>query len=378
MALRITRRTRLIVTIAISFAFFLAELFVAVGTKSLALFADAFHYMNDLIGFVVALVALIVSEKSDSPQGFSFGWQRIQLLGAFSNGVFLLALGISIFLQSIERFWSIQEVENPKLVLAMGSVGLALNLISALFLHEHDHDHGQGRDAAESSGESHGNYDGQPMAPIHTHAEHRHHYARLKSPGRDMGMLGVLIHVMGDALNNVGVIIAALVIWKTTYSGRFYADPGVSMGIAMMIVLSALPLVGNSGTILLQSAPRGVVLGDVKHDLEKIPGIESVHELHIWRLDQKKAIASVHVVVSDRTVSGFMDKARTVSECLHAYGIHSVTLQPELALASENPAATSDSNASETSSIRRRRAEPGSCQIICGSLCENLMCCKSL
>jgi solute carrier family 30 (zinc transporter), member 1 len=83
-------------------------------------------------------------------------------------------------------------------------------------------------------------------------------------------MMGVLIHVIGDALNNIGVIIAALVIWLTNYDARFYADPGVSLGIAIMILLSSLPLVKHSGTILLQSAPRGVNLNDVKHDLEKV------------------------------------------------------------------------------------------------------------
>ena len=94
--------------------------------------------------------------------------------------------------------------------------------------------------------------------------------ARIKNPGRDLGMMGVFIHVIGDALNNIGVIIAAVVIWQTHYDARFYADPGVSMGIAIMILLSAIPLVKNSGTILLQSAPRGVDLDDVKHDLEKV------------------------------------------------------------------------------------------------------------
>lgn len=114
--------------------------------------------MNDLVGFIVALTAIYVcepcmasvdpqlykygtnlsikiSERSASPQDLSFGWQRAQLLGAFFNGVFLLALGISIFLQSIERFISIQHVEDPKLVLIMGCIGLALNIISAIFLH---------------------------------------------------------------------------------------------------------------------------------------------------------------------------------------------------------------------------------------------------
>lgn len=82
--------------------------------------------------------------------------------------------------------------------------------------------------------------------------------------------MGVLIHVIGDALNNLGVIIAALVIWLTDYEARFYADPGVSMGIAIMILISALPLVKSSGAILLQSAPRGVNVDDIKHDIEKV------------------------------------------------------------------------------------------------------------
>lgn len=82
-------------------------------------------------------------------------------------------------------------------------------------------------------------------------------------------MFGAFVHVLGDAINNVGVIISALVIWKATYPARFYSDPGVSMGIALMILISAMPLVKNSGTILLQSAPRGVDINDVKHDLEK-------------------------------------------------------------------------------------------------------------
>lgn len=124
--------------------------------------------MNDLIGFIVAFAALKVrvpnfynlipgintvqiSSKKDSPQDLSFGWQRSRLLGAFFNGVFLLALGVSIFLQSIERFVSVQGtwhlshrvpptdmmavVEQPKLVLIVGCIGLGLNIISASFLH---------------------------------------------------------------------------------------------------------------------------------------------------------------------------------------------------------------------------------------------------
>ncbi|KAI1339465.1 cation efflux protein [Xylariaceae sp. FL0016] len=408
---KLTSKQKLIATIGISFCFFVAEIAVAFYTRSLALLADAFHYMNDLIGFIVALVAIVISERAKSPQNLSFGWARASLLGAFFNGVFLLALGISIFLQSIERFISLQPVENPVLVLIMGAVGLTLNIISATLLHEHhghDHGHSHGHGHEHSHDHGHGHSHGTanveaaiptsdgssqtegdvPLTPIGAHSDHRHTITKLQAPGRDLGMMGVLIHVIGDALNNVGVIIAALVIWLTDYQGRFYADPGVSMGIAIMILLSSLPLVKNSGKILMQSAPRGVDLDDVKHDLEKIPGVESVHELHIWRLDQKKSIASAHIVVSNNEMEEFMGQARVVSECLHAYGIHSATLQPELA--NPAPIPTSDQNAQGTAaaasaigpapssaSVRKRRAEVSTCQIACGSLCESLTCCNT-
>lgn len=397
MAFSLSSKNRLIITIAISFSFFVAEITVAFKTRSLALLADAFHYMNDLISLVVALTAVTISERAKSPRDLSFGWQRASLLGAFFNGVFLLALGISIFLQSIERFITIERIEDPRLVMIVGCVGLALNIISATFVHEHHgHDHAHDHGHSDDHVDDHHEPEAVDLEPIETHntkdqngnafpthAEHRHNAAQLKKPGRDLGMLGVLVHVIGDAINNIGVIIAAVIIWQTQYEARYYADPAASMFIAIMIFVSAIPLTRNSGTILLQSAPRGVEIEDVKHDLEQIPGIESVHELHIWRLDQQKAIASAHVVVSDQAVSSFIDKARTVNECLHAYGIHSATLQPEtVGSGEESGAGESTAQGSVSggagSSLRRRRLDPAACQMICSSLCHNLMCCTKM
>jgi zinc transporter 1 len=83
-------------------------------------------------------------------------------------------------------------------------------------------------------------------------------------------MLGVMLHVAGDALNNLGVAIAAVIIWKTDNPARYYADPGVSLLIAVMIVVTAVPLVKRSGEILLQTVPVGVDPIDVRHDLEKV------------------------------------------------------------------------------------------------------------
>ncbi|KAL1900317.1 hypothetical protein Cpir12675_001001 [Ceratocystis pirilliformis] len=86
----------------------------------------------------------------------------------------------------------------------------------------------------------------------------------------------------------------------------------------------------KSGRILMETAPEGMDLQDIKHDLEMIPGIKSAPELNVWRLDEEVVVASIHLVVSDLTIADFASKAKIVGECLSAYGIHSYTLQPEL------------------------------------------------
>ncbi|KAF7626973.1 hypothetical protein AFLA_012915 [Aspergillus flavus NRRL3357] len=387
MGFKITRSQRLSAVIGISSVFFVAEIsskdallffflpflrfWFGFYTHSLALIADAFHYLNDLIGFIVALVALRVSETDDAPKSLSFGWQRAQLLGAFFNGALLFALGISVFLQSIERFISMQYVENPKLMFIMGAVGLGLNLISAIFLHEHDHGHGHHEHSAGPlSPIPHSSYE----SDISEHHNHKHqmHGTQPTSLGHDLGMLGVLLHVVSDAANNLGVMAAALVIWLAHYEGRYYADPGTSMGIAMMIMLSSLPLVRRSGLILLESAPNGLDPADVKHDLEKVPGVLAIHELHIWRLNQNKTLASVHVVVSDPSVTNFAKTTKTINECFHAYGIHSATLQPETCSMAE-VICTEHESVETVQELRKRSLEK--CQMMCGTLCEELTCC---
>ncbi|KAH6722280.1 zinc transporter 1 [Leptodontidium sp. MPI-SDFR-AT-0119] len=399
----LSKSTRLMIIIGISFSFFIAEISVGFYTHSLALVADAFHYMNDLVGFIVALIAVRISMKEKTPKGLSFGWQRAQLLGAFFNGVFLLALGVSIFLQSIERFVSLERVENPLLVLIMGCVGLTLNIISAIFLHEHDHGPASVPNVGDTDSASVELTDSR-----NSHKDHRHKVDSSKAGhGHDLGMMGVLIHVIGDALNNIGVIIAAAVIWQAKYEGRFYADPGVSLGIAIMIFASAIPLVKSSGSILLESVPLGVNPDDIQHDLEKVSNVLSIHELHVWRLSQHKALASAHVLTSDDSLSNFMVQAKRINECLHAYGIHSTTLQPELVsekelegrrsgvtgkrsdelevpVAVENgkavemTASTTTGEVNKGVDVRRRvlsQVNLVKCRIACGTVCEGFACC---
>ena len=149
----------------------------------------------------------------------------------------------------------------------------------------------------------------------------------------DLNMRGVFLHVMGDALGNLGVIGSALFIWLTSFKWRYYVDPGVSLVITLIILSSAIPLCKAASRILLQAVPTGMSIEDIKADIEELPSVISAHHLHVWQLSDTKLVASLHVQV-DCEVQGsgsasYMHLARQIRKCLHAYGIHSSTIQPE-------------------------------------------------
>jgi len=146
----------------------------------------------------------------------------------------------------------------------------------------------------------------------------------------------MVLHVIGDALGNIGVIVSALIIWLTSWSGRFYADPAVSLFITLIILKSAIPLTTATAKILLQATPDHIDVNDIKEDIQDIPGVISCHHVHIWQLSDTQIVASMHIQVafpiSEASGEKYMELARAARRCLHSYGIHSATLQPEFCL----------------------------------------------
>lgn len=174
----------------------------------------------------------------------------------------------------------------------------------------------------------------------------KHNHAQPKEPetkkghSHDLNMRGVFLHVMGDALGNIGVIASALIIWLTNYSWRYYVDPGISLLITVIILASAIPLCKAASRILLQAVPAGLSIDHIIEDIEQLPGVLSCHHLHVWQLSDTKLVASLHIQVS-HDIKGegsdhYMFLARQVRKCLHAYGIHSSTIQPEFYPESES------------------------------------------
>ena len=155
-------------------------------------------------------------------------------------------------------------------------------------------------------------------------------------------MRGVFLHVMGDALGNIGVIASALIIWLTTFPGRYYFDPGISLVITAIILCSAIALCKAASRILLQAVPVGMSIDEIRADIEALDQVLEAHHLHVWQLSDTKLVASLHVKVDceiEGTGSGsYMQLAREIRRCLHGYGIHSSTIQPEFTTPAEQAA----------------------------------------
>jgi zinc transporter 1 len=209
----------------------------------------------------------------------------------------------------------------------------------------------------------------------------------------DLNMRGVFLHVMGDALGNIGVISSALIIWLTDYSWRFYSDPLISLIITAIILCSAIPLCKAASRILLQAVPAGLSVDEIREDITELDGVISCHHLHVWQLSDSKIVASLHVQVDfDFKGSGsaqYMELAREIRQCLHEYGIHSSTIQPEFCLDSnhDHTGASDESSgdeghaagsagkgpSSKTSSVR---GDADACLLECGDDCGNSkQCC---
>jgi zinc transporter 1 len=245
----------------------------------------------------------------------------------------------------------------------------------------------------------HPSHSHQPDQHALSHKAHKHSQPKEEASGghshSDLNMRGVFLHVMGDALGNIGVIASALLIWLTHYSWRFYSDPAISLIITIIILCSAIPLCKAASRILLQAVPAGLSVDDIKEDIGLLPGVLSCHHLHVWQLSDTKLVASLHIQVEyDFKGEGsarYMQLARAVRRCLHEYGIHSSTIQPEFCLrkdhdhashtASDNEGdgnghegARGTAKASKTASVR---SEPETCLLDCGDECgDGEQCCS--
>jgi zinc transporter 1 len=322
------KKCRLISMFGLTSVFFLLEIVTGYVTNSMALVADSFHMLSDIAALVIAFISVRMAPKSWSKN--TFGWARAEVLGALVNAVFLVALCFSITVESMKRFYEPEEIHNPVMILYVGGMGLAVNLVGLCLFHEHGSSHGHSHgltrsthshltDLADREEKDAENSEIYPRAG----ESHGHSHSAM-----NMNMRGVFLHVMADALGSVVVIISAIIMWQTDWEYKLYVDPGLSLLLVILILRSVWPLLIDSALILLQTVPTHIQVDTLQRKLmEKVDGILAVHEFHVWQLTGDRIIASAHIRCLN--LAQYMEVAEKVKEFFHHEGIHSTTIQPE-------------------------------------------------
>lgn len=339
-------KNRLLIMLMLTTIFFMVEIIVGYITNSMALIADSFHMFSDAVALVIAYISVHMSPKKWSKN--TFGWARAEILGALINSVFLCALCFSILIESVKRFVKPDFIHEPHLLLAVGGLGLFINLIGLVMFkdgghHHHHHGHGHGHNHGHNHSHHQEHSHESSLGHSHQRLSDKDEYLVTNESGdncdssaeqlrqhdsQQMNMRGVFLHVMADALGSVIVMISALTVIYTDWTIKMYIDPTLSVFMVCLVLKSTWPLLIESAMILLQTVPTTIEVDSLKKKLtQEIPGVLAVHEFHIWRLAGDRIIASAHIRCHN--LQDYMRIAQKVKEFFHNEGIHSTTIQPE-------------------------------------------------
>ena len=245
-----TSRRRLAIAFAITVSVLISGVVGAVLTGSLALLVDAAHMLTDAGGLLVALMASILITRPVTARR-TWGFQRAEVLAATAQGAVLLAVGLFVVIEGVQRLISPPAIASSQLLL-FGIIGLLGNIAAILVL-------ASGRSA-------------------------------------NLNMRAAFLEVVNDALGSVGVIVAAIVIATTGYTR---ADAIAGLLIGALILPRALKLLKITVDVLLESTPAGLNLDSVRTHILELPHVKSVHDLHASQIATNLPILTAHVVIDD-------------------------------------------------------------------------------
>ncbi|EDY46384.1 cation diffusion facilitator family transporter [Streptomyces sp. SPB074] len=285
-------RGRLRVALALTLAVMVVEIAGGVLSHSLALVADAAHMATDALGLGMALLAVHVAARPPSDTA-TFGYARAEILAALANCLLLLGVGGYVVYEAVRRFLEPAQTDGS-LALVIGVVGLVANCVSLGLL--------------------------------------------LRGQEESLNVRGAFLEVMADALGSLAVIVSALLVWLT---GWPYADTIASLLIGLMIVPRTWRLLRDTLNVLLEAAPRGVDLAEVRAHILGTPGVRAVHDLHAWTITSGMPVLSAHVVVDSAVLDsvGHEKMLHELQGCLgHHFDVEHCTFQLEPAGHAEHEA----------------------------------------
>ena len=265
-------RGRLAIALGITAAVLVAEVVGAVITGSLALLVDAAHMLTDAGGLAIALLAAtLVRRPANSKR--TWGMARAEVLGATAQAAVLLAVGIFVLVEAVQRLFNPPEITGGQLII-FGIIGLLGNVASIIVL--------------------------------------------ASSRGKNLNLRAAFLEVLNDALGSLAVIAAAIVIATTGFQ---LADAIAAILIGALILPRAVLLLRDTTNVLLESTPKGLDLNSVRDHLLELPHVKSVHDLHVSQIATGLPVLTAHVVVDDQC---FYDghNARMLDDLQHCVAEH--------------------------------------------------------
>ncbi|MFJ4682128.1 cation diffusion facilitator family transporter [Streptomyces sp. NPDC088789] len=241
-------RGRLRIALGITLTVMVVEIVGGVLADSLALIADSAHMATDAVGLAMALLAIHFANRPASERR-TFGYARAEILAALANCLLLLGVGGYVLYEAIQRFITPAQTQGG-LTIVFGLVGLVANMISLSLL--------------------------------------------VRGQKESLNVRGAFLEVAADALGSVAVLVSATLVLTTGWQA---ADPIASLVIGLMIVPRTLKLLRETLDVLLESAPKGVDMAEVRAHVLALDGVEDVHDLHAWTITSGMPVLSAHVVV---------------------------------------------------------------------------------
>ena len=285
---------RFILSMLLTAAILIAEVIGGYWTGSLALLSDAAHVFMDVFALALSFLALRLSALPADDR-HTYGYHRLEVIAALINGLTLGWIAIEIFSESWARWFNPAPIKSLEM-LVIAVIGLVVNLVVAFVLGGHAHDHEEGEEE-------------------HDEAE-------------DLNVRSAYLHVLGDAISSVGVIVAATLIW---FTGWNWLDPLMSVLIGILIIVSSWRVLKGSLHILVEGVPEHLSIEKIGQSMAGVEGVLDVHDLHVWCICSGHVALSAHVLTADQKITDGNGMMAELKVRLKKFGIAHTTIQFECA-----------------------------------------------
>lgn len=249
-------------------------------SNSLSLLSDALHNLGDSSAIFIAFLAGKLSRKKPDVHR-TFGYKRVEILAALFNAVVLISICIFLFYEAYQRFLQPEPIKG-KIMFVVATFGLLANFISVIILH--------------------------------------------KDKQHNLNIKAAYLHLMGDTLSSVAVILGGIAIWLYDI---FWIDPLITILVGIYIIYHTWGIVKLTVDILMQSTPSNINLNEIKQQVEKIDEVDNIHHVHVWKLDDTQTNLEAHLNLKNNIDMKEMMGIREAIENLlkEKFGINHITLQ---------------------------------------------------